>query len=135
MRIKTLLIILIFISLVLLPVTPALAQEVTADDIADQLMCQCSCVLVLAACHCEEPNGAVEMKAVVSEQLAQGDSQQEILGYFVTRYGAQVLAPAPAPASEQDSNPVPWIWALLGISAVGAVIYLTQKKRARRKYR
>ncbi len=132
MWLKKLFIILI-LSLVLLPVTPVMAQEVTEDDIAGQLMCQCSCDLVLSECHCEEPNGAVEMKAVISEQLAQGDSQQEILGYFVARYGAQVLAPEPAPASEQDSNPVPWIWALIGISAVGAVIYLTQKKRARRK--
>ncbi len=135
MRIKKLFIILIFFSLVLLPVTPALAQAVTEDYIADQLMCQCSCVLVLSECHCDQPDGAVEMKAVVSEQLAQGDSQQEILGYFVARYGAQVLAPEPAPASEQASNPVPWIWALLGISAVGAVIYLTRKKRVRGKSR
>ncbi len=134
MRIKKLFIILI-LGLVLLPVTPALAQAVTEDYIADQLMCQCGCGLVLSECHCDQPDGAVEMKAVVSEQLAQGDSQQEILGYFVARYGAQVLAPEPAPAPEQDSNPVPWIWALIGISAVGAVIYFTRKKRARGEYR
>ena len=128
MGIKKLFIILILISLVLLPATPALAQEVTAESVTDQLMCQCGCDLVLSACNCELPNGAVEMKAIISEQLAQGESQQEILNFFFARYGAQVLA-----SPKQNSNPMLWISALTGILVVGALIYLTRKKRARGK--
>lgn len=122
---KKLFIILILISLVLLPATPALAQEVTEDDIADQLMCQCSCDLVLSECHCEEPNGAVEMKAVISEKLAQGESKAEIMAFSVVQYGEQVLAP--------PSNQVTWLLPLAAILGGGVVVYIVLKKWGRRR--
>lgn len=131
--------ILALISLVLLPVTPALAEEVTAGDLEEQLMCMCGCDLVLAACHCEQPDGAVEMRGLISEQLAQGEPQQEILGYFVAQYGAQVLAPPPVATTTPPPGQAPdltlWVLALIGMLAGGVVIYQKRKKPIRRKKR
>ena len=145
MRLKKLFIILI-LSLVLLPLTPVMAEQHTVSSISDQLMCQCGCSLVLSACDCVSPNGAAVMTALIEEQLAQGKSQQEIMAFFIVQYGEQVLVPplmptttpppptpTATPPPEQDSNLVLWISSLIGILAVGVVIYLTQKKRVRGK--
>jgi cytochrome c-type biogenesis protein CcmH len=128
MRPKKLFIILI-LSLVLLPVTPVLAADITVEDIAGQLMCSCDCGIVLSECECDTQE---EMVTIIEQQLAQGKSQQEILDYFVAQYGDQILVPptpATTPPPKQDSNLVLWALALIGILAVGVVIYLTQKKR------
>lgn len=125
MRIKKLFIIPI-LCLVLLPVTPALAADVTADDIAAQLMCPCGkCILVLNECDCETQE---EMLAIIEQQLAQGQSQQEIMNFLFTQYGEQILS-----SPEQNPDLMLWTSAFIGILAVGTVIYLTQKKRARGK--
>ncbi len=135
MRLHKLFITLFLVSLVLLPVTPVLAADVTAEDIAEQLMCPCGCEdLVLSECDCETQE---EMVTIIEQKLAQGESQQEILGYFVAQYGAQVLAPPPAatptPSSNQAPDLVLWVLALIGMLAAGVLIYQKQKKRVRRK--
>ena len=103
--------------------SPVRADTHTVSDIAKQLMCSCgSCELVLSKCDCPTQEEAV---AIIEQKLAQGESQQEILDFFVAQYGAQILVP--------PLNPVLLISAITGILAVGVVIYLALKKRARGK--
>ncbi len=125
MRIKTLFIILI-LSLVLLPVTPALAEEVTVSDVAKELMCQCpDCTMVLDDCEC----GFQEMMvAEIEEQLAQGKSKQEIIDYFIDEYGEQVLATPP----KRGFNLVVWILPFAAILGGGVVVYLAVRAWVRR---
>ena len=91
MRIKKLIIFLI-LGLVLLPATPALAEQPTVGSIADQLMCQCGCTMVLSTCQCGTRDAMV---AVIEQKLAEGQPKDEIVQYFVTQYGEQVLASPP----------------------------------------
>lgn len=93
MMLKRLGIDLILISLVLLPVTIACSnsKSAIASDIARQLMCSCGCGMVLATCDCELPDGATEMKALIKQKLAQGQSEEQVIQFFVARYGEQVL--------------------------------------------
>ncbi len=124
MRTKKLFIILI-LGLVLLPVTPALAADVAADEIAEQLICQCGCGRVLSTHVCATQE---EMLAIIEQQLAQGQSQQEILDYFVTQYGEQVLASPP----KRGFNLTAWILPFAAILGGGGIIYIAIKKWVKR---
>ncbi len=126
MRPKKLFIVLFLMSLVLLPGTPVFAQEATVSDIAKELMCQCpNCVMVLSDCDCGFQE---EMIAEIEEQLALGKSQQEILDYFVAKYGEQVLASPP----KRGFNLVVWILPFAAILGGGVVIYLAVRAWVRR---
>lgn len=48
---------------------------------------------------------AVEMRAVVRERLAAGDSEEEVLAYFVSKYGQWVLLDPP----KEGFNLVVWL--------------------------
>ena len=54
-----------------------------------------------------------QMRAVVREMLAEGKSRDEILDYFVDRYGADILAAPP----KSGSNLVAWILPIVGVAA------------------
>lgn len=124
MRIKTLFIILI-LSLVLLPVTPVLAEEVTVNDIAEELMCQCGCTMVLSTCQCGTRDAMV---ATIEQKLVEGQSKDEIIQYFVAQYGEQVLASPP----KKGFNLVVWILPFASILVGGVVVYLVVRAWVRR---
>jgi len=117
----------LILSLVLLPVTPALAEEAAVSDISKQLICQCGCTLVLSECACALPNGAKAMTALIEQKLAQGQSEEQIIQSFVAQYGEKLLTSPP----KKGSNPVVWVIPL-GVVLGGGVIYFTLKKRVRR---
>ncbi len=54
-----------------------------------------------------------QMRAVVRELLAEGRSRDEVLDYFVDRYGADILAAPP----KSGSNLVAWILPIVGVAA------------------
>ena len=54
-----------------------------------------------------------QMRAVVRELLAEGRTRQEVLDYFVDRYGADILAAPP----KSGSNLVAWILPIVGVAA------------------
>ncbi|HLA81372.1 MAG TPA: cytochrome c-type biogenesis protein [Thermoleophilia bacterium] len=104
---------------------PSAEAKESVEGMAGQLMCQCGCGLVVAAC-----GGVMEcaigdkMKATIGRQLAEGKTRDEILDYFVTVYGEVVLA---APV-KSGFNLSAWI---IPFAAVGAgAIVLTWVLRA-----
>jgi len=70
---------------------------------------------------------ARDMRAIISEQLEAGKSRQEIVDYFVLRYGNYVLM---KPAFDQ-SGKLLWIAPLLLLigMAVGAWIFLRNRRQ------
>ena len=54
-----------------------------------------------------------QMRAVVRELLAEGRTRQEVLDYFVARYGADILAAPP----KSGTNLVAWILPIAGVAA------------------
>jgi cytochrome c-type biogenesis protein CcmH len=90
-------------------------------SIADQFICQCGCTKVLSACDCGTAAGMV---AVISEKLAQGESEEQITQYFVAQYGEQVLASPP----KKGFNLVVWILPFAAILTGGGVVYIVLKK-------
>ena len=61
-----------------------------------------------------------QMRAVIREMLAEGRSQEEILDYFVDRYGADILAAPP----KSGANLLAWILPIVGVAAGLGAVYL-----------
>ena len=63
------------------------------------------------------------MEALIGEKLAQNESGEEIIQFFVAQYGEQVLAEPP----KQGFNLVLWVLTPIAILVGGVVIYLAVK--------
>ena len=66
-------------------------RAAAASGIPDKLICQCSCGTILTDC---EPTCTHQdpWLATIGAKLAAGQTEEEILQYFVDRYGPAVLA-------------------------------------------
>ncbi len=124
MKWKVLSIIVLFL---FLSATPARANSETVGDISKQLICRCNmdCNMVLSECGC---SSAPLMIAIIEQKLAQGQSEEEIIQFFVTQYGEQVLASPP----KRGFNLVVWVLPFAAILGGGGVIYIALKKWVRR---
>ena len=61
-----------------------------------------------------------QMRAVIREMLAEGKSREEILDYFVDRYGPDILAAPP----KSGANLLAWILPIVGVAAGLGALYL-----------
>ncbi len=124
MSLKKKLFIILFLGLVFLPVTPVMADSTTVSDISKKLICQCGCTLVLANCTHSECMSRDTMTTLIEQKLAQGQSEEQIIQFFVAQYGEQVLASPP----KRGFNLVAWILPFAAILAGGGIVYLAIKK-------
>ena len=70
-----------------------------------------------------------QMRAVVREMLAEGKSREEVLDYFVDRYGADILAAPP----KSGANLVAWILPIVGVAAGLVGVFLVIRSMAGRQ--
>jgi cytochrome c-type biogenesis protein CcmH len=103
---------------------PASANAATVGSIAEELICQCGCTLVLANCTHSECMSRDTMTTLIEQKLAQGQSEEQIIQSFVARYGEQVLASPP----KRGFNLMAWITPFAAILFGGGVIYLATRK-------
>ncbi len=68
------------------------------------------------------------MTALIEQKLAQGQSEEEIIQFFVAQYGEQVMASPP----KRGFNLVAWILPFAAILGGGGVIYFAVKAWVRR---
>ena len=97
------------------PVASVLALSV--NDVARDLICTCGCGKVLDVCEMES---ARQMRAQIKEMIDQGQDRDQIINYFVGRYGEKVLA---AP-TKKGFNLTAWIIPFIAIAIGAAIIYL-----------
>ncbi len=108
----------------LLSLFPARASAATVGDVSQELMCQCGCGLVLANCTHTDCSAGGAMTALIEQRLAQGESEEEILAFFVAQYGEQVLATLP----KSGFNLMAWLLPLVGLLFGGGVVYFVLKR-------
>ncbi len=101
------------------------ALSVTVGEITQELTCTCGCNMVVSACEgameCSAANG---IKAQVMEKLNRGQSKEEIIGYFVNRFGEKILS---AP-TKRGFNLTAWILPFFALVSGGGILYLTLKR-------
>lgn len=115
----------ILLLVALLFFSPARANAQTVSDISKQLICQCGCGRLLNSHVCDTQEAMVTL---VEQKLAQGQSEEEIIQFFVAQYGEQVLAAPP----KRGFNLVAWVTPFVALLFGGGVIYIVLKKWVRR---
>lgn len=100
-----------------------------AQDIYRSLMCPICPGQTIEQSQSEV---SAQMRAIVREKLEQGETKEEILQFFVERYGETVLA---APV-KSGFNLVAWLAPITGIIVGGIALWLTIRKwvRGRKGY-
>ena len=100
--------------------------EKRAQNIHQRLMCPICPGETIDQSQVELAN---QIRTVVREKLAQGESDQEILQFFVERYGARVLAEPP----RRGFNLVGWVVPPSGIIIGAILIFLATRGMRLRK--
>jgi cytochrome c-type biogenesis protein CcmH len=100
--------------------------EVQSLAIERKLLCPQCTNLRLDVC---ETQLCVDMRAVIRERLAQGQSEQQIIDYFTGRYGDRVLADIP----REGFNLVLFGWvggSVLLVAALGTLVLIRLRRTA-----
>lgn len=97
---------------------PAFADGVI-DGIQANLMCQCGCTMVLISCDC---GTAEQMRGEIKAMLDQGKTQDDILSFYVGKYGDKVLSAPKAEGFNVSAYITPFIAILLSALAIGLIV-------------
>ncbi len=114
--------------LFLLLVSPVRADSPTVSGISKELICQCGCTLVLANCNHDECMSQDKMTTLIEQKIAEGQSSEQIIQFFVAQYGEEVLASPP----KRGFNLTAWILPFAVILGGGGIIYIALKKWVKR---
>lgn len=113
----------------MLLLTPAFAAQV-AEDPLEREMLSIANDLRCAVCQNQpisesDADLARDMRQIIREQLAAGKSREEIIDYFVARYGDYVLMKPPY----EGPGVLVWLGPLLlvGLLGVSAFVYLRRR--------
>jgi cytochrome c-type biogenesis protein CcmH len=111
------------LALALLAAFPALAQTPTVDEVnsvAKKLSCPTCTGINVADCPTET---CAQWRSQIGQMLAEGKSEPEILDYFSSRYGDQVLQVPPTRGF------FVWVWALPVAAIVVGLAWLAYRMR------
>lgn len=123
------------LTLSLLAVSATVVSAQGGDDALEREAQTIDKMLMCPVCPAETIDQAqveisFQMRAVVRELLAEGRTRQEVLDYFVDRYGADILAAPP----KSGTNLVAWILPIVGVAAglLGVFLVIRAMTRAQR---
>ena len=118
----------IILLLAVFSLSPGRANAATVSDISRQLICQCGCNMVLLNCSHAECASREAMTTLIEQKTSQGQTEAQIVQFFVDQYGEQVLAAPP----KQGFNLMAWVTPFAVLLLGGGVVYVSLKKWLRR---
>lgn len=107
------------------PLAAAPVNENTVHEVAAQLRCVVCQSLSVADSPSET---AHQMKAIIRERLAAGETPEQVKAYFVDKYGLWILLAPP----RQGFNLLVWVVPFAGLAA-GLVLVLVLARRWSRR--
>lgn len=96
----------------------AAASAPTQAGLESGLTCQCGCGLTVHSCNHLNCSSSIPLKKEISERIALGGSEEEILSYFQAKYGEKILS---APTTT-GFNLAAWTMPFVGIGLGAAII-------------
>jgi cytochrome c-type biogenesis protein CcmH len=100
---------------------PAAGRPVSEDEV-HAVAAQLRCVVCQNLSVADSPSEtARQMRELVRERLAAGDSREQVLGFFVERYGTWVLLAPPARGFSLLLWVLPFVALVLGLATAAAV--------------
>ena len=108
------------------PPAPAATKvdEQTVRDVATQLRCVVCQTVSVADSPSETAN---QMRAIVRERLAAGDSPEQVLAYFVERYGDWILLSPP----KSGFTLLVWVVPFVGLGIGLVLVAITVRRWSR----
>jgi cytochrome c-type biogenesis protein CcmH len=104
---------------------PAKVSEETVHDVAAQLRC----VVCQSLSVADSPSEiAHEMKDIIRERLAAGETPEQVRAYFVEKYGTWILLAPP----RQGFNLLVWVVPFAGIGLGLVLIFVVLRRWSRR---
>ena len=104
---------------------PVPVSEETVHDVAAQLRCVVCQSLSVADSPSET---AHQMKAIIRERLAAGESPEQVKAYFVDKYGTWILLSPP----RQGFNLLVWIVPFAGLAGGLVLVLIVVRRWSRR---
>lgn len=113
----------LFILLVTGHLSPVTASAVTIDEkhkpvfdeLCDKFMCLCRCGSTIKTCPHEDCGFAIPFKKELIEKIQKGETREQIISYFVGKYGQQILSAPP----KKGFNLTAWITPFAAIIVMG----------------
>ncbi len=118
----------IILALILSAFGPA-GFTLTQEDIANELVCQCGCGLVLENCNHTNCGVAIPMRELINEKIAAGETKEQIIRYFVDKYGEVVLAAPPKEGFNLTVWVLPFASIIVGAGILVFLILLWVRQR------
>ncbi len=97
---------------------PAMAGGIV-DEISANLMCQCGCTMVLNTCEC---GTAEQMRGEIKAMLDQGKTKDDILKFYIGKYGDKVLSAPKAEGFNLSAYITPFAVILASALAIGLIV-------------
>jgi len=85
--------------------------------------------MVLLNCSHAECGSREAMTTLITQKIDQGQSEEQIIQFFIAQYGEQVLAAPP----KRGFNLMAWIMPFAALLFGAGIIYITLKKWVRRE--
>ncbi len=112
----------------LLSASPVKAAPLV-DEVAQKLICQCGCLMVLNNCSHGECGSRETMLGIIKQNMADGMPSDQIVQSFVRMYGEKVLAEP----TKKGFNLTAWLFPFVGLAVGALVVYISLKKWVHRQ--
>ncbi|HEY7039839.1 MAG TPA: cytochrome c-type biogenesis protein [Methylomirabilota bacterium] len=121
-------VVVLLVATLALAVSGAAAAPVSEDTVHD-VAAQLRCVVCQSLSVADSPSEtAHQMKAIIRERLAAGESPEQVKAYFVEKYGTWILLSPP----RQGFNLLVWVVPFVALAA-GLVLVLVLVRRWSRR--
>jgi cytochrome c-type biogenesis protein CcmH/NrfF len=102
---------------------PAVHAEIaTQYQLESDLTCQCGCGLTVHSCNHLNCGSGIPLKKEIAEHLAAGESREQILRHFQTKYGEKILSSPTTTGFNIAAWTVPFVAIALGGLLIGVVL-------------
>jgi len=98
------------------------------NSLGHRLMCTCGCGQVLMECNHVGCQSSEQMRGELRSAMAGGGNDQDILNWFVQKYGTVVLAAPPTTGFNRVAWVMPYLALTLGIFLTGAIVKLWRSR-------
>jgi len=103
-------------------VVPARAEIATQYQLETDLTCQCGCGLTVHSCNHLNCGSGIPLKKEIAEHIAAGETREQILAHFQTKYGEKILSSPTTTGFNIAAWTVPFVAIALGGLLIGVVL-------------
>lgn len=97
------------------------------QELEEALTCQCGCGLTVHSCNHVDCPSAIPLRAEIRERMGLGHDKQQILAYFMQKYGEKILS---APTA-QGFNLLAWVTPFALLAVAGGLVALVVARWSR----